>query len=178
MPHPPGRNTEVLAELNENARRAGLPGAPPGRLWLLRSPWPGLGMSLVLNVFRLLRDVRDVRDDHDADAAPGIAVGAARELLRFDEAGVLSHLSTSQRAAVEGWRHEGRTGEEVAAFAQAGLHPHHAQRLTAPIAEGGAGLDPCPGPRLGLGRVVVGGRRQGCRGGAGRRLAGAQYPCR
>ena len=146
VPHPPGRDAEVLAGLNENARRAGLPAAPPGRQWLLRSPWPDLGMSLVLTVFRLLRDVRDERDDHDVDAAPGNAVAAAHELLGLDEAGVLSHLLKSQRAAVEGWRREGRAGEEVAAFAQAGLHPHHARRLTAPIAEGGAGLDPDQGP--------------------------------
>ncbi|HEX8001492.1 MAG TPA: hypothetical protein VF519_02225 [Mycobacteriales bacterium] len=59
--------------------QAGLPPGPRGRLWLLRSPWPGLTMLQVLKALEVVTD-REGRDRFGAGRAE-----SAREILGWTE---------------------------------------------------------------------------------------------
>ena len=121
-------------ELARHARSVGLPPPPPGRLWLLRSPWTGISAS------SLLLAIRQVRD---ADAFGWDAVGmmrAAAQVLDHGEDALWNRWSGRQADAAMAWRLEGAAGPDVDQWVRLGLRPDDLALLTAPLAEGGAGL--------------------------------------
>jgi len=123
-------------ELARQARSVGLPPPPPRRLWLLRSPWPGISAS------SLLLAIRQVRD---ADAFGWDAVGmmrAATHVLDRGEDALWNRWTGRQADAARAWRLEDATGPVVDQWIRLGLRPDDVAVLTAPLAEGGAGLSP------------------------------------
>ena len=63
------------------AAECGLPAPPPGRLWLLRSPWPTLGLEVVLSMLTMRHDETMSRDEQGLGWDPCGLLEAARDLL-------------------------------------------------------------------------------------------------
>lgn len=131
---PPSRLAEWQHEAAAEAAAAGQPAPPPGRIWLLRSPWPALSTEMVLLVLRQWRDDRELWGRPD-----GLLV-AAREILRWPEEQVLRSWTGRQADAAAAWRATGRPPHEVAPLVLVGLTPAGTSRLTEPVDQGGAGL--------------------------------------
>lgn len=131
-PTDPGRG-DLTEDLATAASECGLPAPPPGRLWLLRSPWPSLGLDVVLLLVARHREQRDLRDTWVGFTA------AARELLTWPEDRIWTWWDGPEHAAALSWRHRGETGEQVADLVRAGLGPTDLATLTRP-ADPGAGL--------------------------------------
>jgi hypothetical protein len=103
---------EVLA-------RVGLPPPPTGRIWLLRSPWPSIGVAPVLSMIAVRSHARGGRATLDR-----MLVDSAREVLGWDEERVWSWWPDERGEVARAWRAEGRTGEDVAALVVARISPH------------------------------------------------------
>jgi hypothetical protein len=116
------------------AAECGLPAPPPGRLWLLRSPWPTLGLEVVLAM------LHQRRDELDLGWGSCWVIEAARELLGWPEEQVWSWWAGQQADAARAWRGLGRVGQHVGMLVVAGLGPAQTARLTGPVCDGGAGL--------------------------------------
>jgi hypothetical protein len=110
-------------EMCETATACGLPPPPRGRLWLLRSPWPELGVSVVVRMIWL----RLGPEDHDS--GPRAVFAAAQDFLAMTAEEVWQALTPEMRASAEGWLARGRSGEDVADLVCRGLHPVHLERL-------------------------------------------------
>lgn len=76
----------VEDDLESVTRACGLPPRPPGRLWLLRSPWPGLPMDAVLDAIG-----ERMRERGLVEMAEGLTE-AAREVLGWPEVLVRTYL--------------------------------------------------------------------------------------
>ena len=131
---PEGHTAAREEELAAEAAGCGLPAPPPGRLWLLRSPWPTLGLGVVLSMMRRRYD------EGRPDWSMGGYLESAADLLTWSEEQVWSWWQGTEADAASAWRRVGRVGEEVSALVGAGLGPAHTARLTAPVSAGGAGL--------------------------------------
>jgi len=112
----------------------GLPAPPPGRLWLLRSPWPSLGLEVVLAM------LHQRRAELDLGWGSCWVIEAARDLLGWSEEQLWSWWGGPQSDAARAWRELGRMGQDVALLVVAGLGPAQTARLTGPVRDGGAGL--------------------------------------
>lgn len=127
--------TPLPEELREDdtaateARAAGLPPPPPGRLWLVRSPWPRLPVSAVYELIWAHTE-RDRRDEVAA------VYRAARDVFGWDEDAAISACPRELRELIEAWAAEGRTGEAAGAFVQSRVSPDQLERFTR-----NAGLD-------------------------------------
>ncbi|WP_345506834.1 hypothetical protein [Terrabacter aeriphilus] len=110
-------------EMCETAAECGLPAPPRGRVWLLRSPWSGLGVNVVVRMIWL-------RLEHD-DSGPAAVLAVAREILAMTADEVWQVVPPEMRAAAEAWSAAGRSGEDVAELVCRGLHPVHLERLRA-----------------------------------------------
>lgn len=124
----------AAAEMAEAAAQCGLPAPPPGRLWLLRSPWPTLGLEVVLAM--LQRRCDQLGLDWDSSGM----FNAARDLLSWSEPQVWLWWRGPQADAARAWEQLGRVGQDVSGLVVAGLGPAQTARLTAPVGGGGAGL--------------------------------------
>ncbi len=122
------------ARLAELAAECGLPEPPPGRLWLLRSPWPTLGLEVVLSMLHRRCEQLGIHWD------PSGNLRVAGELLSWTEAQVWDSWRGPQADAARAWEQLGRVGQDVAALVIAELGPADTARLTAPVGAGGAGL--------------------------------------
>lgn len=67
---------------------------------------------------------------------------AAQDLLPRPESELWSLWTGHQADAARAWRDAGRLGRESDTWVKLGLGPHQLEVLAAPLAEGGAGLDP------------------------------------
>jgi hypothetical protein len=125
---------DAAAEVVAAAAECGLPAPPPGRLWLLRSPWPSLGLEVVLAM------LHQRRDELDLGWGSCSVIEAARDLLSWSEEQVWSWWGGPQADAARAWRELGRVGQDVALLVVAGLGPAQTAMLTGPVGDGGAGL--------------------------------------
>jgi hypothetical protein len=125
---------EVAEDMAPDGAECGLPAPPPGRLWLLRSPWPTLGMEAVLAILGRRRE------DRGLDLDPCALVEAARDLLSWPEEQLWSWWRGPQADVAREWRRLGRVGTDVAGLVVAEFGPAHTARLTGPVRTGGAGL--------------------------------------
>lgn len=116
-----GTNRQRPLMLNSRQRSA-LPAPPPGRIWLLRSPWPSVGLKVVLWFFARHCQERGVHGEADF-------VAAAREMLRWDEAQLWAWWTGEEKDAARAWQAQGRTGEDVAELVYAGIGPHELARM-------------------------------------------------
>lgn len=106
----------------ELAAEVGLPAPPPGRIWLLRSPWPLVGLKVVLWFFARRCQERGVYEVADF-------VAAARAMLRWDETELLAWWTGQEKDAALAWQVQGRTGEDVAELVYAGIGPQELARM-------------------------------------------------
>ncbi len=121
-------------ELIRTARSAGLSAPPPGRLWLVRSPWPGIGAGSLLLAIRQVRDTDGLGWD---------AVGmmrAAEQVLAAGEDALWARWSGRQADAARAWRAEGQFGAGIHQWVELGLRPTDLAVLTTSLSEGGAGI--------------------------------------
>jgi len=125
---------DAAVEVAVAAAECGLPAPPPGRLWLLRSPWPSLGLEVVLAM------LHQRRDELDLGWSSRWVIEAARELLGWSEEQMWSWWAGPQADAARAWRSLGRVGQDVAPLVVAGLGPAQTAQLTGPVSDGGAGL--------------------------------------
>ena len=121
------------------AETCGLPAPPSGRLWLLRSPWPTLGLAVVLNLIRRLHDEQHP-DQGSTDEGCAETTRAAIELLTWEEEHVWAWWRGPDADTAQAWRRAGRVGDDVADLVLVCLDPADTARLLAPAVDGGAGL--------------------------------------
>ncbi|WP_323097141.1 hypothetical protein [Intrasporangium sp. YIM S08009] len=121
-------------QLARSARSLGLPVPPRGRLWLLRSPWPGLSVA---SLFLLLRQVRD---DDELGWEPSGMMEAARRVLSGSEEQAWARWTRPEAAAARAWRGRDAPGPEVDRWVALRLGPDDVERLTTPLDQDGAGL--------------------------------------
>lgn len=125
-----GERADPHHEMRETAAACGLPPPPRGRLWMVRSPWPDLGVGVALRMIWM----RLGPEDHES--GPPAFLAAAREVLAMDSTQVWEAMPPDMRAAATAWLAHGRTGEDVADLVCRGLHPWHLERLRATGPEG------------------------------------------
>jgi hypothetical protein len=125
---------DAAADVVAAAAECGLRAPPPGRLWLLRSPWPTLGLEVVLAMLQRSRDELGL-----GWGSCGF-VEAARDLLSWSEEQVWSWWRGPQADAARAWRRLGRAGPDISGLVVAGLGPAHTARLTVPVRAGEPGL--------------------------------------
>jgi hypothetical protein len=113
------------ADLAEEAAGCGLPAPPVGRLWLVRSPWPSLGVQVVLGLI-----ARRCEQLGLPDTTAGITE-TARVLLGWSEDELWGWWSGPDAEVARAWRARGRVGEEVAGLVLAELGPREADALVA-----------------------------------------------
>lgn len=129
-----GDTARAAADVVAAATECGLPAPPPGRLWLVRSPWPSLGLEVVLAM------LHQRRDELGLDWGSSGVAEAAGGLLTWSEEQVWSWWEGPQADVARAWRRLGRTGQDVAPLVVAGLGPADMVRLSSPVTDGGAGL--------------------------------------
>ena len=103
-------------EIAREARGAGLPPPPPGRLWLIRSPWPRMP---VCAVYDLVWKHTERRGDSEAAAV----YRAARAVLAWDEDTAVAACSSELRDLLDDWAVAGRIGEAAGAFVELRMSP-------------------------------------------------------
>ncbi len=125
--HPghPGHAADHSAEL---AAEAGLPIPPTGRIWLLRSPWPRVGLKMVLAL--LAR-----RSDEGGRYESADFLAAARELLALDETRLREWWTGEEAEAATAWEAAGLVGEDVVELVHGGIGPDDFARLAGLTAE-------------------------------------------
>jgi hypothetical protein len=99
--------------------KVGLPAAPEGRIWLLRSPWPSLPYGLVVRV--ILARAAERRGGRAGEDR--LLVAAAREVLGWDEARVWSSWPGQEGRVARAWRARGRGDNGVVPLVVAGVDP-------------------------------------------------------
>lgn len=122
---------KMHADLVAEAAVCGLPEPPRGRLWLVRSPWPSLGVRVVLHLLARRCVERGL---------PVMTSGvteAARELLGWSEERIWKWWSGPDADVANAWRARGRVGEEAARLVLAKLKPEDVEALTS--GDGGDG---------------------------------------
>jgi hypothetical protein len=96
---------------------AGLPPAPRGRIWLLRSPWPSVGVETLLRLVAK-RTYELQPPEHCEDVVPRLAT--LRELLSWSEEELWAWWDDDVALA---WRSAGRQGNDVDPLLLRGLSP-------------------------------------------------------
>lgn len=127
----------ALADAAELASEAGLPAPPAGRLWLLRSPWSSLGLTVSLSL--VMRRGEELSPDQARGDLTRL-VDAARDLLSWSEDQLWSWWSGPSAEAARAWKERGRVGEDVADLVLQGLGPAEIAALTAMDRPGDPGL--------------------------------------
>jgi hypothetical protein len=115
---------DVATQVAEAAAECRLPPPPEGRLWLFRSPWPSLGVGIVLGLLARRCAQRGLRDD-----CAGITE-AARDVLAWSQEQVWDWWNGPNAEAARAWRRHGRIGEAVAGLVRTGLGPAELAALT------------------------------------------------
>jgi hypothetical protein len=95
------------------ARRTGPPAPPTGRIWLLRSPWPRIPVTVVQEIVWSIVE-RTPGEDEIAKV-----YHAACDVLTWPESGALAACPSEIRELLDAWAQSGRTGEAAAAVIEA-----------------------------------------------------------
>jgi hypothetical protein len=103
----------------EAARAAGLPDPPPGRICLLRSPWPRLPITVIRD--ELIWPIV-LRAEPGSEEISEFYL-AARVVLAWDESEARAALPAPTRARLDAWAAIGRIGEDAAAFIERKIDP-------------------------------------------------------
>ena len=117
-PHDPRPDWEA-----DQARLAGLPPPPAGRIWLLRSPWPEIGMAVVVSLL-ISRCTELGRTGFEPDY-----VDVAREMLTWSFADVRHWWTGTDADTARAWLERGRSGEDVADLVTWELGPTQLDQL-------------------------------------------------
>lgn len=110
-------DSDLDEHIVDNARRAGLPDPPSGRIWLLRSPWPRIPITVIHEIVWSIVE-RTPGGDEIARV-----YHAARDVLTWTEPRVLGACPAGTRELLRAWAQFGRIGEAAAAVIEARLHP-------------------------------------------------------
>lgn len=141
-PIDPAEQADHAADWTDPAAAdCGLPAPPRGRLWLLRSPWPAVGVEVLLS----LGNARG-HQTHP-EALPHVALyRGLTELLSWTETTLWDWWEHREGPDPDGarcaraWAARGRDGEDSAALVLAHLSPTDLDTLTATCEQDGAGL--------------------------------------
>jgi hypothetical protein len=117
-PWEPGQAAGFHDEVSHMLARVGFPPPPPGRIWMLRSPWPALGVEPILGLI-LLR----AGEAGGGGKLDEVLVDAACEVLTWDEDRIWEWWPGQWGAVARAWRARGRTGEDAAPLIIAKLSP-------------------------------------------------------
>jgi hypothetical protein len=107
--------------VDDDARAAGLPAPPRGRIWLLRSPWPALPVAAIYEL------VWAVGDSEGADA--GAIYRAGRTVFSWDEKRALARCRRPTATLVRQWAAAGRVGEAAGRFVERRWSPSQFNRF-------------------------------------------------
>jgi hypothetical protein len=111
------------------ARAAGLPPPPTGRIWLIRSPWPRLPVTAV---YDLIWEHAERRTGSDVVAV----YHAARTVLGWDEDTAVTACPHDLRELLQQWASAGRAGEAAGPLVERRINPDQLNRFVQ-----GSGLD-------------------------------------
>lgn len=130
VPWDAGDRTWIAEERTARVAECGFPPEPTGRIWLLRSPWPSLGLEVVLSIIASRAD--------KLLGNPGYVeiTAVARELLTWSEEQVWDSWQGPTAEAARQWRRQGRVGDTVADVVLRGLTPDDVEALTGPAGLG------------------------------------------
>lgn len=111
------------------AREAGLPSPPSGRIWLVRSPWPRLPVTAIYEL--IWKHTEQSRDSEIA-----AVYRAARSVFDWDEDTALAACPVELRGLLEEWAAADRIGEAASPFVERRITPGQLNRFMH-----GTGLD-------------------------------------
>lgn len=101
----------------EEARAVGLPDPPADRIWLLRSPWPGIPVSVIYEIIWSVVESNPTRDEIAA------VYRVATDVLTWDEQRALDTCPADTRELLDAWAAVGRTGEAASEVIELQLQP-------------------------------------------------------
>lgn len=101
----------------EQARAVGLPDPPVGRIWLLRSPWPRIPVSVIYEIIWSV-----VESNHAQDEIAEV-YRVATDVLRLDDQRAMDACPTDVRQLLDAWADAGRVGEAASAVIEHRLTP-------------------------------------------------------
>jgi hypothetical protein len=102
----------------QQAHVVGLPEPPADRIWLLRTPWPRIPVSVI---YEIVWSVVERSDTHDDEIAQVYRV--ATDILTWDEDRALEACPAETRELLDAWADAGRVGESAADLIEQRLHP-------------------------------------------------------
>lgn len=106
----------------EEAREAGLPPPPSGRIWLVRSPWPRLPVAVI---YALIWEHTEHRRGSEVVAV----YRAARTVFGWDEDTALAACPDKVRGLVQQWAAAGRVGEAAGPVLERRIAPDRLDSL-------------------------------------------------
>jgi len=122
-PWTPEDHAVMRDDLVDIAAECALAPPPPGRIWLLRSPWATIAVDVVLHLIGLHCEERGLM------LVPEGFTTAARELLGRDEDLVWVWWPGLTGTIARAWRQQGRFGPEAAPVVLAELGPDDVRAL-------------------------------------------------
>lgn len=99
------------------ARAVGLPDPPADRIWLVRSPWPRIPVSVIYEIIWSVVESRPTRDEIAE------VYHVATEVLTWDEQQALDACPPATRELLDAWAAAGRVGEEASTVIELQLQP-------------------------------------------------------
>jgi hypothetical protein len=101
----------------ERARAVGLPQPPTDRIWLLRSPWPSIAVTVIYEIIWSVVERAAGRDEIAQ------VYRVAKDVLTWDEERALNACPAETRELVDSWAQAGRVGEAAATVIEQRLRP-------------------------------------------------------
>jgi hypothetical protein len=101
----------------EHARAVGLPDPPAERIWLLRSPWPRIPVSVIYDIIWSVVERNNIEDE----IAEVYRVASA--VLTWDEHEALDACPADVRELLDAWADAGRVGEAASELIERRLAP-------------------------------------------------------
>ena len=101
----------------KNARAVGLPDPPTDRIWLLRSPWPRIPVSVIYEIVWSFVERSATQDEIQE------VYRVATELLTWDEQRALAACPVETRELLDAWAGAGRVGEAASTLIEQQVQP-------------------------------------------------------
>lgn len=101
----------------EQARAVGLPDPPTERIWLLRSPWPRIPVSVIYQIIWSVVQRNPTRDEIAE------VYRVATDVLTWDEQRALDACPAGTRELLDAWSAAGRIGEAASELIELQLQP-------------------------------------------------------